>query len=262
MLVHWHETGIRRHLPFLVRSLSRKYAKWCSFKEGEGGGCIFGSCDISLQKSWQKSWQKEAWQKMHASITRARVTYMWGGVFCHALVNAITASVVCLHLLVPPLVQCCFFFSVSHLHNLVLGQNCGSTFERKVASFPGSHTPEREHWSSAGVEINICVPGEPGNEAKRKTLLVTVASIQQLIKDTNSTLPCTPPRVFLETNPCLSLYPIPFVSGNNTFLGFPRLQLLITCSMQYCKPFLDTASHFWILQAIKSWEARKAWERG
>ena len=46
----------------------------------------------------------KSWQKMHASITRARV---WGGVFCHALACAITANGVCLYLLVPPLVQCC-----------------------------------------------------------------------------------------------------------------------------------------------------------
>ena len=35
-----------------------------------------------------------------------------------------------------------------------------------LASFPGSHAPEREHWSCAGMEINIRVPGEPGNEAR------------------------------------------------------------------------------------------------
>ena len=49
------------------------------------------------------------------------------------------------------------------------------------------------------------------NNFQAYTCVVPVASFEQLIKGTNSTSPCTRPRVFLlaflETNPCPTLYP-------------------------------------------------------
>ena len=42
-----------------------------------------------------------------------------------------------------------------------------TVWSKYIASFPGSHTPECEHWSCADMEIHIRVPGELGNKATK-----------------------------------------------------------------------------------------------
>ena len=65
---------------------------------------------------------------MHALILQC--------LFFHVLACATTASNVCFHLLVPPLAQCCFFFSASCLHNrMYCGINRWAYFRERKAPF-------------------------------------------------------------------------------------------------------------------------------
>ena len=63
----------------------------------EGGGRIFESCDISLEN-----------MPTSRAVSLALAVVLQC-LFCHVLAYAITANGVCLHLLVPPLAQYCFF---------------------------------------------------------------------------------------------------------------------------------------------------------
>ena len=65
----------------------------------EGGGRIFESCDISLENTPTSHRVSLALLCTLAVILQC--------LFCHALGYAITANGVCLHLLAPPLAQCC-----------------------------------------------------------------------------------------------------------------------------------------------------------
>ena len=67
----------------------------------EGGGCIFENCDISLENT----------PTSHAVSLALFVWACSDSAICllSALAYAITTNGACLHLLVPPLAQCCFF---------------------------------------------------------------------------------------------------------------------------------------------------------
>ena len=92
-----------------------------------GDGRIFGSCDISLENM----------PTSHAVSLCAcylRTHYFFKVSFVMRLLTyAITANGVCLHLLVPPLAQCCFF-GASCLHNSMYCSKNGWAYFREKST--------------------------------------------------------------------------------------------------------------------------------
>ena len=81
---------------YMYCSLLKIWPWWLRWLLKEGGGCIFESGDIFKIRP------------RHVQFSQARAEILQC-LFCHTLAYAVTAYDVCLHLLVPPLAQHCFF---------------------------------------------------------------------------------------------------------------------------------------------------------
>jgi len=99
MLMHTHSTPSNNG-QCMYNNLSkiRPWAMNLSSVSKRGVGDIFESCDISLEKTLPTSHAVSQALFMHALVILQCL-------FCHALIYAITANSVFLHLLVPPLLQ-------------------------------------------------------------------------------------------------------------------------------------------------------------